>query len=145
MEKAALAGHYFQDGYNCAQSVVMAFADEMGLTLAQAEALASGFGGGIGGLRDKCGAFSGMVIVAGGLRGYDKNDAQSKINYYALIRELADKFSARVGDLNCATILRSVKVLVQADPSPRSEAYYATRPCVRLVEIACEILEETLL
>ena len=144
MEKTALAVAYFQEGYNCAQSVVMAFADEMGLTLAQAEAIASGFGGGIGGLRDKCGAFSGMVIVAGGLRGYDKNSAQSKTEYYALIRELAERFSARVGDLNCATILRSVKVLVQTDPSPRTEQYYAKRPCVRLVEIACEILEEML-
>ena len=144
MEKAELAISYFQDGYNCAQSVVMAYAEEMGLTLAQAEAIASGFGGGIGGLRDKCGAFSGMVIVAGGLRGYDKNSAQSKTEYYALIRRLAEKFTDRVGDLNCGTILRSVKVLVQTDPSPRSEQYYATRPCVRLVEIACEILEETL-
>ena len=144
MDKAELAISYFKDGYNCAQSVVMAYAEEMGLTLSQAEAIAGGFGGGIGGLRDKCGAFSGMVIVAGGLRGYDKNNAQSKTEYYALIRRLAEKFTDRVGDLNCGTILRSVKVLVQTDPSPRSEQYYATRPCVRLVEIACEILEETL-
>ena len=144
MKKTELAIAYFKDGYNCAQSVVMAYADEMGLTTAQAEALAGGFGGGIGGLRDKCGAFSGMVIVAGGLRGYDKNNAQSKTEFYAFIRALADKFTDRVGNLNCADILRSVNVLVKEDPSPRSEKYYATRPCVRIVEIACEILEETL-
>ena len=144
MDKAKRAAQYFCNGYNCAQSVVMAYADEAGLTEAQAAAVAGGFGGGIGGMRSHCGAMSGMVMVAGLLRGYDKDDLASKKDFYALVRTLCERFTERTGAMDFGTLLSRVNVLVRTDPSPRTEAYYATRPCARIVEIACEILEEML-
>lgn len=71
-EKAARAEALFREGYNCAQSVVLAYAEEMGLEMKTAARLSSGFGGGVGGLRGVCGAVSGMAMVYGMLCGYDR-------------------------------------------------------------------------
>lgn len=71
MNHAEKARDLFREGYNCAQSVVGAFHEEMGLSLSEATRLASSFGGGMGGLRETCGAVTGMFLVAGMLMGYD--------------------------------------------------------------------------
>ena len=69
-QHAEKARDYFLEGYNCAQAVACAYADEMGMTEEQAALLASGFGGGMGRMREVCGAVSGAVLVYSQLRGY---------------------------------------------------------------------------
>ena len=55
----------FKSGYNCSQSVVGAFADMYGFTEEQAFRMSASFGGGIGRMRQTCGAACGMFLLAG--------------------------------------------------------------------------------
>ena len=97
MSRGELAKKYFDEGYNCAQAVVLAFADLIKIDKDDLLKIASSFGGGFGRLREVCGAFSGMSIVVGYLCGYSLTDSQNKMEHYALIRELAEKFKQRNG------------------------------------------------
>ena len=69
---------YFEQGYNCAQAVTLAFADEMGLDEDSAAKLASSFGGGLGRLREVCGCVSGMALAAGAMYGYSDPKARGE-------------------------------------------------------------------
>ena len=60
-----LAAELFLKGYNCSQSVVVAFSDVTGMTPRHAARISSSFGGGMGRMREVCGAVSGMLLVAG--------------------------------------------------------------------------------
>ena len=64
-DRVAKAIALFKEGYNCSQSVVAAFADEYGFTREQALRMAASFGGGIGRMRETCGAACGMFLLAG--------------------------------------------------------------------------------
>ncbi len=138
--KAEIAKKNFEEGYNCCQAVVLAFADEMKLDRNAALAIASSFGGGIGRLREVCGAVSGMCIVAGMLYGYTSPDAkEEKANHYKLIQDMAHKFEKQNGSIIC-------KVLTGIEkgshvPEDRSGEYYQKRPCALLVYDAAQILE----
>ena len=81
-----IAAENFRHGYNCAQSVLLAFAPEIGLDEVTTLKLASSFGGGMGRLREVCGAVSAMFMVAGVLKGYTSpTDDESKAKHYKLI------------------------------------------------------------
>ena len=57
----------FLEGYNCAQAVIIAFSEELGLDKDTAAMLSCSFGGGMGQMRETCGAVTGMALVAGSL------------------------------------------------------------------------------
>ncbi len=78
MMHAEKAKELFESGYNCAQAVTLAFADEMGMTKEEAARISSSFGGGIGRLREVCGCVSGMALVAGRLWGYESPTANEE-------------------------------------------------------------------
>lgn len=138
--KAELAKKYFEEGYNCCQAVVLAFADKMKLDTAAALAIASSFGGGIGRLREVCGAVSGMCIVAGMLYGYTSPDAkEEKANHYKLIQDMAHKFEEKNGSIICRVLTGMEKG--SHVPESRTKEYYQKRPCGDLVYDAAEILE----
>lgn len=132
----------FLRGYNCAQSVFGAFAEDMGLSEQQAVRMACGFGGGLGGRREMCGAASGMVMVYGALRGYDTpGDLELKAAHYAEVRSIVEAFEQRFGTASCRKLLGlgdDVKVL---EPSERTQEYYDSRPCPDIVPAAAAILE----
>ena len=137
------AAELFEQGYNCAQAVSVAYCDLTGLTEKQAAMAASSFGGGFGRQREVCGAVSGMVLVLGMLEGYfDPADNQGKMEQYALVQELCGKFKAEAGSIICRELLKDPST----DPVPqtRSPEYYAMRPCTRMVYLAADILEEYL-
>ena len=114
MNHAEKARDLFREGYNCAQSVVGAFHEEMGLSLSEAMRLASSFGGGMGGLRETCGAVTGMFLVAGMLMGYDDPaDYDGKKAHYARIRQLAEQFRQKHDTLVCRELLRSLPEKLQ--------------------------------
>ena len=140
--RAQRAYALFLQGYNCAQSVAGAFADEMGLPLETVMRMASGFGGGIGRLRETCGTVSGMVLAAGMLRGYGAPETgEKKTQTYAMIQELAARFRAANGSIVCRELLG----LAAPEGTPQAEArtpeYYRKRPCPRLAAEAAGILE----
>lgn len=141
MNHAEYAVELFVSGYNCAQAVAVAFCDVTGMDRALTARLSSSFGGGMGRMREVCGAVSGMLMVAGILYGYDTNDddAQKKA-HYTLVQELAGQFREQAGSIICREILKNPPS--DPVPSPRTEAYYAQRPCVRMVYLAARIMED---
>jgi C_GCAxxG_C_C family probable redox protein len=145
-ERVARAVELFKSGYNCSQSVVAAFADLYGYTEEQALKMSSSFGGGIGRMRETCGAACGMFLLAGLQTGTtDPKDKAGKIANYKLVQDLAAVFRERNGALSCGELL-GYKGTNPNEPVPedRTEQYYAKRPCVKIVEEAARIWAEYL-
>ena len=131
----------FTDGYNCAQAVFGAFADDIGFDKATALKIAAPFGGGFGRQREVCGAVSGMLMAFGYLRGYETPETgEIKMEHYEQTRALCDAFKVLNGSIICRDILKNAEV--GGTPSPRTPEYYKERPCDRCVRTASEILEE---
>ena len=147
-ERIAKAVELFKEGFNCSQSVVAAFADEYGFTREQALKMSASFGGGIGRMRETCGAACGLFMLAGLETGATEGaDHDGKAANYALVQELAEEFKRRNGALRCADLLGlSKNEAVVSTPEARTAQYYAKRPCVKMVEEAariwCEYLEK---
>lgn len=140
MEHGMKAAEFFLQGYNCAQSVVLAFEDITGLDRSTALRLSSSFGGGLARMREVCGAVSGMAMVAGLLYGYeDAEDLSLKRDHYSRIQELAASFRAQTGSIVCREILGNPPS--DPNPSPRTAEYYKLRPCARMVMIAGDVLD----
>lgn len=144
MTKSELARNYFLKGANCAQAVLCAFASECGLDEEQAMRIASGFGGGMGRMREVCGAVSGMILVADHLCGYTSfTDKEAKDAHYALIQQLAGSFRQENGSIICRELLGLESRGADTPVSEaRSETYYQKRPCAELVALAASILEK---
>ena len=146
-ERIEKAVALFKEGYNCSQSVVAAFADQYGFTREQALRMSASFGGGIGRMRETCGAACGLFMLAGLETGaIEGADRDGKARNYAVVQELAEEFKRRNGALKCADLLGlSKKEPVVSTPEARTAQYYAKRPCVKMVEEAaliwCEYLE----
>lgn len=141
MTKSEAAVKLFTDGYNCAQAVLGAFAEDVGITDSQAFKLSAPFGGGVGRQREICGACSGMLMAFGLLFGYDNAEAgEKKKKLYEQTRAFCDRFAEYNGSIICRDILKTKEV--GGTPEPRTEKYYNERPCVRCVRTATEILEE---
>lgn len=137
----------FEEGYNCSQAVLLAFAEECGLSTAVAARIASSFGGGMGRLREVCGAVSGMFMVAGICCGYDDPKAQSeKAGHYARIQQLAADFKSENGSIICRELLNLQQSGASAPtPEARTAAYYQKRPCKALVGDGARIVATALL
>lgn len=140
MEHGLLAAELFLNGYNCAQSVTVAFCDVTGWDKDFAARTASAFGGGMGRLREVCGAVSGMYLVLGHLYGYDiPGDDRIKMELYAQVQELAAKFRELNGSIVCREILKNPPT--DPTPCPRTAEYYAKRPCARMVKSAADLMD----
>ena len=139
--KGEIAKQNFLRGLNCAQAVVLAFKDELGLSEETIKKLSIGFGGGLARQRLTCGAVSGMAMVLGTI-GSDGND---KATAYALIKSACDEFKAETGSLICAEML-SGEILIDKStvPEERTPEYYEKRPCADLCFLAAEIAEKYL-
>ncbi len=139
MGAAELAEKNFREGYNCAQAVVFAFAERSGADVRTALAMTLPMGGGIGRLRETCGAVSGGAMALGLLF-----PELGKSGMYALVQEFAKRFRAQTGSLNCGELLSGAGI--RAERSPDAEArtaeYYRKRPCSGLVRLAASIVEE---
>ena len=143
MSKEILAMDWFTRGFNCAQAVVLAFAPETGLDPETLARLSSSFGGGLGRLREVCGAVSGMAIVAGLLYGYDDPaDGAAKAAHYDRIQARAGQFEAENGSIICRELLGLSRKHDAPTPEARSADFYKKRPCRELVGMAAKILDE---
>ncbi len=143
MKRSERAKELFLSGYNCSQAVFAAFSDEFSIDEKQAFIMASGFGGGMGRLREVCGAFSGIVMVLSLKYGdYEVSDNQKKAELYSHIQELAAAYEKENGSIICKELLGQGKN--GSTPQARTEQYYKKRPCAELVESAARLLEEYL-
>ena len=140
MDHGLKAAELFLSGYNCAQAVAAAFGDVTGLTERQAAKMASAFGGGMGRMREVCGAVSGMLMVLSYLYGYDTpGDDISKRKLYGQVQELAAKFREENGSIICREILKNPPS--DPNPTPRTAEFYAKRPCAKMVMTAARLLD----
>lgn len=150
---AEKAKSLFESGYNCCQAILCAYADELGLDETTALKIASSFGGGMGRMREVCGAVSGMFMVCGLRDGYTNIDGvnahEEKMSHYERIQELARKFINENGSIICRELLGLAPKKSSLDmdspvPEKRSDEYYKKRPCAELVAMAASFLEKEL-
>lgn len=141
MTHAEKAKNYFKEGCNCAQAVLAAFSDVIGLDEQSAKKIAMGLGGGVGRMREVCGAVSAAAMVLGALAG--GSDGSQKKEAYAAVQEFALRFKQKNGSIVCRELLK-LKAGAAALPTPdeRTEQYYKVRPCAELVYNAAEIVDE---
>ena len=145
MPNTERAAKFFTDGYNCAQATAAAFAEKFGFSVDDVVRMTAGFGGGMGGQREQCGAVSAMVFLAGLAYGeYDPKDNAKKKELYDLIKKMTAEFKEKYGTTNCRELLTKASVLPMPDPSERTAEYYKARPCIRFVIEAVEIVERCL-
>lgn len=136
----------FKSGFNCSQSVVTAFADLFGFTETQALRMSASFGGGIGRMRETCGAACGLFQLAGlDIAALEGSDRATKAANYKLVQSFAEKFRAANGSIVCAELL-GLRNPVKDNPIPeeRTETYYKKRPCPRMIESAARIFADYL-
>ena len=137
-----LAMAYFKEGYNCSQSVFLAFCDEYDMDFETALKICSSFGAGMGRLREVCGAVSGMFMVAGLVYGYiDPKDHKKKTEHYERIQYLAKEFEDKNRSIICRELLDLGAGKDKPEPELRTAEYYKKRPCAELVGVAAEIME----
>jgi len=131
----------FEAGYNCCQSVAGAFAEEMGLPFETAVRLASGFGGGLGRMRENCGTVSGMILAYGMIKGYSSpEDYEEKVRVYTAVQRLAKAFQREHGTLSCRELLGLPAGPSDPAPARRTKDYYEKRPCGGLAASAADLL-----
>ena len=137
------AKSYFLQGYNCAQAVLLAYQEELGLNQETAARLACSFGGGMGRLRGVCGCFSGVLLAAGMLYGYsDPKDLAGKKAQYERVQALARTFREHNGSIICRELLGLDHKSDPPTPAGRTSEYYKKRPCAELAGDAAQILED---
>lgn len=142
------AEQLFREGYNCSQSVFLAFSDIYGLDQELALRISSSFGAGMGRMREVCGTVSGMLLVAGLECGTIKGrDPEGKKANYDTVQRLATEFKKKSGgSIICRELLGldKQKDFTDTKPEERTENYYKKRPCIQLIREAAGILEEYL-
>ena len=142
-DHSKIAAELFCNGCNCSQAVFVAFAEDCGMDKVTAMKLSSSFGGGMGRLREVCGAVSGMFMVAGLLKGYVTEDGKEKKDaHYTLIQELAKEFTDINSTYICKDLLGTLGKNTSPVSDPRTAEYYKVRPCVKFVITASEILDK---
>lgn len=148
MTRPEKAKQLFLSGFNCSQAVVGAFIDDFAIDFDTAMKLSSSFGGGMGRMREVCGAVSGAFMIAGLKCGYcDPCDKAAKSAHYALIQKIAADFKQQNGSIICRELLEGVGCNGKCQgsvPEDRTAAYYKKRPCAELVYIAAKIVEDEL-
>ena len=136
MNRVEKAEALFMSGCNCSQAVFAAFADEFGLSEELAKKVACGLGGGVGRMREVCGAVSGAAMVLGMRANGDKAAA------YPEIQKLGAAFKGETGSIVCRELLAGTGATTGGSPDARTSAYYKKRPCVELVKLAASLLQE---
>ena len=142
--RADRAEALFKQGYNCAQAVVLAYADLIGMDEDTAAVASMPFGAGLSRLREVCGAVSGMSMVLGLLYApKDPNDHPAKAAHYALTQKAALMFQEKNGAYICRTLL-SLGTEGADDPTPekRTASYYKKRPCSEYVRDCAQIVQD---
>lgn len=139
------ARNLFLQGYNCSQAVFCAFAEDYNIEPQLALRLSASFGGGIGRMRETCGAFCGAAMLTGLETGQtDAENAQQKQNNYHTIQQMADTFRQMNGSIKCSELLKLRQGTPVTDiPDARTAEYYRQRPCLRMVDSAVEIFYNT--
>jgi len=141
-KRSDLAEKYFREGYNCPQTMLLAFQDKLTLPIDELLKLSSAFGGGMSRMREDCGAVTGAMMVIGLLYGFNEPEAKRKAELYEMGQEFMRTFEEKEGALLCRDLLGLKELHSSFTPTPRTPDFYEVRPCLRLLRDAAEILSE---
>jgi C_GCAxxG_C_C family probable redox protein len=145
MKPSEQAAEYMKSGFNCAQSIIKAFAREVGISNEEdAVRMAAALGGGIGNNGHVCGALSGSALVLGRKYGFhEPSDSASREKTKAVVSRLLDAFRTEYGTVTCGDLLgidmRNPEQLARA----RASGVFQ-KQCPGYVLAAGRILEEIL-
>lgn len=142
IDRVEKAKGLFLKGFNCCQAVFVAFADKYGIPEELAFKLSGAFGAGFGGTREVCGAVSGMTLICGLECGATTGDQSAKKACYLKEQELIEKFKALHGTIICRERLKIGNTKEFPMASERTKEYYATRPCLKVIMDAAQIVED---
>ena len=135
----------FKSGFNCSQAVFAAFSEKIGMDEQTALRVSAGLGGGVGRMREVCGAVSGAAMLAGMVYGAtDGEDREAKAKTYEVVQEIAAEFKKENPSIVCRELLGLSKADENPIPEARTEQYYKQRPCAEIVATAAELLEKYL-
>lgn len=146
MNRCEQAEQYFKEGYNCSQAVVLAFSDLVNVEKEELLKLSLPLGGGLGRLRQTCGAVSGMALIIGLVFSSNEINDDNKLYIYSIVQELVKRFMDEKETINCKELLEKAKLEVEIGGAAekRTEEYYKKRPCGKIVYTATKILEDYL-
>ena len=142
MDRSDKAVTKFAEGYNCAQSVLFSFCDDLNLDEDKALKMACGFGAGMGRKEEVCGAVTGGIMVIGAKYGRGENDERKTTEItYVKIRELMNQFSITHGTYICRELLGGCELTTQEGQKTYMENDYFNKVCKPCVKNVVEILE----
>lgn len=145
MTRGEFAKSYFENGYNCAQATVLAFADLFSIDKNELLRSVSPLGGGLSRLRETCGVVSALSLVIGQVYGYNEpNDDVSKAKVYQITQNILLQFEKEFGSLSCRYLLKKENKHDSPIPTPRTKEFYASRPCGKYIEYGVNLLEDYL-
>ncbi|MBR2621375.1 MAG: C_GCAxxG_C_C family protein [Clostridia bacterium] len=138
----------FESGAQCAQAAFGALRDITGLSLDDALALSASFGGGIGRMREVCGALSGVLMAVGMHFGRyplgDETTSANKDCHYRLTQYASAQFKQKVGSIFCYKLLDLPHAAQVPVSQPRTKDFYQSRPCLGIILAAVEVFDELL-
>ncbi len=134
----------FKQGFNCSQAVFAAFADEFEMDEKTALKASAGLGGGVGRLREVCGALSAAAMAAGMVYGATDGSRQDqKAQTYKIVRQIADEFKKQNGSLICRDMLKlDARDIGSYVPEERTEDFYKKRPCLKIIESTAKLADK---
>lgn len=140
-ERITRAVDNFESGFNCSQSVFLAYADLLGLELELAKKMTVSFGGGVGRMREVCGTVSAMAMLAGfRYPVLETSDQGARTRNYAMVQKMAELFREKHASIICRNLLPPQDAAATSPaPSLRTGAYYGRRPCGKYVAEAARI------
>lgn len=134
---------YFNQGYACSQSILLTFAPSLGLDELNAKRISSTFGGGMGRLRQKCGAVTGGFMVLGLKYGnIEPKDLDTKLNAYAMVRALDKRIEEVMGTTSCKEILQQHATAEQVE-SRQHHRIICRKVVAETAEAVFDLLEKT--
>jgi C_GCAxxG_C_C family probable redox protein len=141
MEKTKVAVNVFEGGFNCAQAVVQAFAEQTGLAERTAYRIACGFGAGMGRRQLTCGAVTGGIMVLGMTYGRDLDRTDiDKEKTYQKVNEFLQEFEKRHATTECRELL-GCDLTTEEGRKHFKEFHLHSTVCVKCVEDAVSILD----
>jgi len=142
MERSEQAKDLFLSGYNCSQSVLLSFADDLKFSKELAQKMAAGFGGGMGKQQETCGALTGAIMVLGILKGEQvNNNDELKAEAYGSVKRLTGEFKAIYNTTSCRELIGCDLNTVEGAAKFKEERIMENI-CANCVKKAVEIVEE---
>src|SRR5574344_887478 len=139
------AEELFLTGYNCSQAVFAAYCEDFGIDFETGLKLSLSFGGGMGRMREVCGAVYAMFMLLGLKEGYVTVDDVKKKMHYEKVQKLAQIFKDKYGTIICRELLNLKETNSNPSPTPRDKEFYKKRPCAKFIKLASEIIEKEIL